>query len=257
MNNIFNLNRFGRLFIKHTAEHYRSYLMSLSVLLGVMILGGCFIVYMIDIPMEVQMQLAIFTMVLVLAGTIFTSTVFADIGDNKSAITSLTLPASHFEKYLVAWLYSYLFFLVIYTACFYMVMLLLTTIKHFPGQHTEILNIFYKGGGFQICLVYAFLHSVTFCGAIFFEKLHFIKTAFIFFIGIAILIIGNNIVQQAMLGRNVVMNAPFGGVRFMENNKMADINITGEMLVYNLTLLSALSFIFWTAAFFRLKEKQV
>ncbi len=257
MNNTFNLNRFGRLFIKHTIEHYKNYLMSLSVLLGVMILGGSFIVYMIDIPMEVQMQLALFAIMLVLAGTIFTSTVFADIGDNKKAITSLTLPAAHFEKYLVAWLYSYLFFLAIYTICFYLVMLFLTAIKHFPGQHTEIFNIFHKDGGYQIYLFYAFLHSIAFCGAIFFQKLHFIKTAFIFFIGIAILIIGNNMIQQEMLGRNVMMNAPFGGVRFIENNRAAYIGITNGQQAYILMLLGAIALVFWIAAYFRLKEKQV
>src|ERR1700735_3627414 len=107
MNNIFNVNRFCRVFIKHTVEHFKSYLMSLTVLIGVMLLGGSFITYMIfDSFMPIAMQSVLFVSILLLAGTIFTSTIFADMGDNKKAIASLTLPASHFEKYLVAWLYS-------------------------------------------------------------------------------------------------------------------------------------------------------
>ena len=37
-------------------------------------------------------------------------------------------------------------------------------------------------------LVFAFLHAIAFFGAVYFEKLHFIKTAFTFFIIIAVLI---------------------------------------------------------------------
>src|SRR5665213_2760957 len=107
MNNTFNLTRFGRLFVKHTVEHYKSYLMSLAVLMGVMLLGDGFITYLIPGDfMDAGMQSALFMSVLLLAGTIFASTIFADLGDNKKAMASLTLPASHFEKYLVAWLYS-------------------------------------------------------------------------------------------------------------------------------------------------------
>src|ERR1700748_3583700 len=98
MNNIFNLNRFGRLFIKHTAEHYKNYLMSLIVLIGILVLSGSFLVYMIKIPIDKGFQTAMFMATLVLAGSFFTSTVFADLGDKKKAIGVLTLPASHFEK---------------------------------------------------------------------------------------------------------------------------------------------------------------
>jgi hypothetical protein len=255
MNNIFNINRFGRLFVKHTVEHYKGYLMSLSVLLGVMLLGGSFIVYMIEVPMESNLQLAIFGIVLLLAGTMFTSTIFADFGDKNKAMTALTLPASHFEKFLVAWLYSFGLFVVIYTGCFYLVMLFLVSVKHFPGQHEGILNIFHRDW-FPLYLLFAFMHSIAFCGAIFFKKLHFIKTAFIFFIGLAILIVVNKGFQQILLGKDVMMNIPFGGVRFTDNNKV-DINLTAAQETNIYLLLGGLALIFWTAAYFRLKEKQV
>ena len=257
MSNIFNINRFGRLFIKHTSEHYKSYLMSVLVLLGVMLLGGSFIVYMLNAPMTIGMQTALFTGVLLLAGTIFTSTVFADLGESKKAIVWLTLPASHFEKYLVVWLYSFLFLIVIYTCCFYIVLFFLTSIKHFPNEHTEILDLFDRGGGLQVFLLYAFLHSIAFYGAICFEKLHFIKTAFIFFIGIALLIIINHLIQYGILGREIMMNVPFGGARFMENNQEREINITIGQQWHMLTLIGVLACVFWVAAYFRLKEKQV
>jgi hypothetical protein len=257
MNNIFDINRFGRVFIKHTIEHYQSYLMSVLVLLGVMLLGGSFIVYMLDAPMEIGMQTALFTSILFLAGTIFTSTVFADLGDRKKAIVWLTLPASHFEKFLVLWLYSFFFLIVIYTSCFYFVLLFLTSIKHFPNSHPEIFDSFYRGGGLQVFLLYAFLHSIAFYGAICFEKLHFIKTAFIFFIGIALLIIVNHLIQYGMFGKGTMMDVPFGGARFIENNQEREINIMVGRQQHMLTLIGVLAGIFWVAAYYRLKEKQV
>ena len=257
MNNIFNIKRFSQLFIKHTVEHYKSYVMSLLVLLGVMLLGGCFLVYMINAPMELGLQTALFTGILLLAGTIFTSTIFSDLGDKNKAMAWLTLPASHFEKYLVAWLFSYLIFIITYTSCFYLIIIFLTSIKHFPGRQTEIFDPFNQGGGFQVFILYALLHSIAFCGAVYFKKLHFIKAAFVFFIGLAFLIVVNNIIQHAMLGAKVMMNVPFGGISFMENNAVQEINITIAQQGHILTLVSVLTCIFWAAAYYRLKEKQV
>lgn len=56
MNKTFNINRFGRLFKKHSKEHYRNYLMSVGVLVGVMLLGGSFLVYMADVQLDKNLQ---------------------------------------------------------------------------------------------------------------------------------------------------------------------------------------------------------
>ncbi len=192
MNKIFNPVRFGRLFIKHTTEHYKGYLMALGVLIGVMVLGGSFLVYMIDAPLDHSTQSGLFLVILLIAGTIFTSTIFADLGDKKKAIAYLTLPASHFEKYLVAWLYSFLVFLVIYTVSFFFVALFLLNVKHVPGQAGGVINLLQKQH-LQFGLIYAFLHAIAFWGAIYFNKLHFIKTGFVFFVFMGLLILFNKI----------------------------------------------------------------
>ena len=260
MNNIFNINRFGRLFIKHTVEHYKSYLMSLTVLLGVMLLGGGFITYLIPgDSMDVGMQTALFTSVLLLAGSIFASTIFADLGDNKKAMASLTLPASHFEKYLVAWLYSVLIFVIVFTAGFYLILLFLVNLKHFSGPTPEIFNVFNSTNdvGFQMYLLFALLQSIAFYGAICFKKLHFIKTAFAFFIVIAILVLTNQVLLSILLRRSVLPTMPFGMLRFMENNQEKAISLGQHQGDYALCLITILIIIFWVAAYYRLKEKQV
>ena len=257
MKKIFNPVRFGKLFIKHTTEHYKSYLMALGVLVGVLVLGGSFLVYIIDAPLDRVAQSALFVIILMLAGTVYTSTIFSDLGDKKKAIAYLTLPASHFEKWLVAWVYSFLAFLVIYTTSFYLVALFLLNIKHVPGQAEGVINLLQKPH-LQMVLIYAFLHSIAFWGAVYFNKLHFIKTAFVLFVFMGLLILFNKIVLTAMTGRNVDMAPPFGTLRFPESGRQVDISLPdareNPILFF---LIVALTLILWVAAYYRLKEKQV
>ncbi len=255
MNYNFNFGRFVRLFLKHTAEHYKSYLMSLAVLIGVLVLGGCFLVYMVEARLDKNVQSALFVIMLLLAGTIFTSTVLIDLGDRKKAVAWLTLPASHLEKYLVAWVYSLLIFLVVYTASFYLSAVFVVNIKKFDDHSYGVLNIFDKRI-FQICLIYAFLHSLALYGAVFFDRLHFIKTAFVFFISLSVLVILNKIILSGLLGRAVVSTPPFGNVRFSGSGEEVTLveNLQEPYMTY---LIAVLAVIFWIATYWRLKEKQV
>jgi hypothetical protein len=256
MNKTFSLNRFGRLFKKHTKEHYRNYLMSVAVLVGVMMLGGGFLVYMADVQLDKNLQSFFFSSIMLLAGTIFTSNVFADLGERKKAIAWLVLPASHFEKYLVAWIYSFLLFIIVYTIIFYLALIAALNIQHVHTHRTVILNIF-ENQILQMFLVYAFLHAIAFFGAVYFEKLHFIKTGFAFFIIIAVLILLNKGLLSVFFGRPVDASPPFSNVRFAESGQMVDIKIERQNAPYILYLFIILTFIFWVAAYFRLKEKQV
>jgi hypothetical protein len=262
MNEIFNLKRFGRLFYKHTAEHYKSYLMSVIVLACVLLLGGSLLVFLLNVRMELSLQLVLLGWVVLLTGTIFTSTIFADLGNDKKALGILTLPSSHFEKYLVAWLYSFVVFLVVSIGCFYIVMLFLLHAKHFPGPPMEIFSLFYDVLGFDgnvlfvILILYALFHSIAFFGAIYFKKLHFVKTALVFFLIISILIIFNNITIGYMLHREIIQVVPFTSVGFMENGKYFGLNAQAFVWTGQLVYI-AMAIILWAAAYFRLKEKQV
>jgi hypothetical protein len=231
--------------------------MSLVAMIGVMLLGGSFLVYMVGARMDKKDQSALFMVILLLAGTIFTSTIFADLGDKKKAIPWLLLPASHFEKFLVAWIYSFVVFIIIYTLSFYMVAMVILSIKPLDGYPPEMFDISHSHA-LEMYMVYAFLHSVAICGAIYFEKLHFIKTAFVFFISLGILILINKMLLGAMVGRNVEVAPPFGSLRFTDNGQVNDIMLSYKQNSINIDyLVMVLAVIFWTAAYFRLKEKQV
>lgn len=257
MNNLFNLKRFGRLFVKHTAEHYKSYLMSLTVLIGVMVLGGTFMIYMIPGSMDTGAQSVLFGILLLLAGSIFTSTIFADYGEKKKSITALTLPASHFEKYLLAWLYSFVFFLIIYIGSFYLILFFLLQLKSLPGHPIEIFDVFNNQIGYLMIILFALLHSIVFYGAILYDKLHFIKTAFVFFICFAILILINKIFLSLLLQQDVNPSMPFGNIRLIENSKEIIIKLRRPDHDPVLWVMMVLTLLFWVAAYFRLKEKRV
>jgi len=256
MDSIFNTKRFGMLFIKHTTEHYKAYLMSWAVLVGVMALGGGFLVYMIEAPIETGMQTAMFGSIFFLAGTMFTSTIFADYGDNKKAANLLMLPATTFEKFLVGWLFSYLIFALVFTGTFYAILVILLSVQHIPNFHHEVINVF-EGQLVMVFVLFSLLHSISIFGSIFFKKLHFIKTAFCFFISIGAATLANTAFLQMLLGRRLRSAVPFANVDFEVDGRYNRI-IAGhatDMQVMCLILLIAV--VFWVTTYYKLKEKQV
>ena len=80
MDNQFNLNRFGMLLKKHTTENYKSYLMALAVLIGMLIIVFGLVSHSAG-RLPVDVQRGVFIGFLLFGGTIFTSTIFADLSD--------------------------------------------------------------------------------------------------------------------------------------------------------------------------------
>jgi hypothetical protein len=262
MSDFFSLTRFSRLFIKHSKEYYTKYLMSAVVLIGVMVMGGSFLIYMINTSLDPVFQMLVYAWLLMLGGTIFTSTIFAEYGSKNKVISWLSLPASHFEKYLVAWLYSFLILFLVVTGSFYLVMLFLINAKHFPQQQPELFNLLQKPGALRypllliVLALYSFFHSIAFYGAICFKKLHFIKTAFLFFIAVAVLMLGNKLLYDVLLGKDTIAAMPLTNTAFNENGRITVIGLNANKEMYAMILYLIIAALFWVAAYFRLKEKQ-
>jgi len=255
MNNYFSPKRFSQLFIKHTVEHYRAYLMSASVLAGVFLLGGMFIFYMIQGPMDAGFQTALFAMLMVIAGPIFTSTIFTDFGDKRKAIPALTLPASQLEKFLVSWVYSYVIFLLVYNGIFYLVLSILLNLKQWPGHHPEMLYIF-QDKFYILLIIFSLLQAITMYGAIRFEKLHFIKIGFSFFIFYALLILVNTMFLRVLVGRQIYPATPFAFLNFPDGTNYYSIGLKAQQSAWAFIVLPVVAVLFWIAAYFKLKEKQ-
>ena len=257
MNQQFNSVRFGRLMRKHTAEHLPSYLMGTAVLAGgVLVVLGAF-TYLTRRPLEREMQIVLFLFGLLGAGTLFTTSVFGALGTPRGAAPALLLPASHLEKYVVAWLWSLPIFLVVYTVVFTLVNLLLLQLSS-QGRPYEVYDFAHGTREWLTPLLsYALLHSVALYGAIYFRRLHAVKTAFVVFGTLATVLLLNRQLLQYLLPDSSPI-APFGDVWVGEGRQRVLLALPeGQWHLALAALPLALAGLLWLAAYARLTEKQI
>ncbi len=251
MNQFFSLPRFGRLLRKHTTENLARYALGAAVLLGGMLVVMGFLAYMSG-GIGHAGQAVLFILFLMGAGSFFTSTVLGQFGSGSRAALALTLPASQFEKYLVAWLFSLPVFLVVFTADFYLADWLVLSFSR--GEHS-LLNVFGDAEAvITVGTVFLVLHGVALYGSIFFRQHQFIKTAFVFFLATTVLITINYQVMKGVIGPEFRMAMPLGAVNLLNG---PSVNLTTEQARPILLPLLALLPLLWLAAYARLTEKQL
>ncbi len=260
MNNTFDLQRFGLLLSKHTKENARTYLLSLAVLMAILSSFLTFATFANDGYLGPHVQATFYLVFKVLSGAMFTSVIFSDYGSKKKAIPLLTLPVPNLERYLVSWIYSYVIFQVLYTLCFYFIDFTILSIANLTAvQKNEVVNIvtvedskFFPG-----LMIFTFIHSIFFIGAIFFEKLHFIKTGFVFFASVLGLILLNAPLLQIIFGGHAEFSAPFDSMRILESGNTIELHPSPATVYIPWILIAVMSLILWVGAYFKLKEKEV
>ena len=257
-NQYFSPARFGRLFARHTAEHLRGYLLTAAVGAGGMLLVMGFVTYLQRSALAPGGQGVFFIVFLLGGGSIFASTVFAQFGDKRPAAGALLLPASHLEKYLVAWLYSAPLFLLVFLPLFYLVNALVAYVGAAPGQTPALLNLFTARQDFADGFWWFFLlNSVFLWGAIYFEKAHFVKTGFVVFLGMAALSVLNYRALLSLLSGEVRFAPPFTGAGLQEGEAFYTLTLPETQTAWLALLPLALAALLWLAAYFRLTEKQL
>ncbi len=257
MNDIFSLSRFGALMRKELAEHYKGYLMAMALLAGAIALWVGVSNALLEKPMETDMQYVIFCIFYLGTGILFTSSIFREIGEKKSTTAILMLPASHFEKFITKWIFSFVFFQLAFVALFYLVMAPMVNTGNFHGHKAILVDVFSRKDLKYIVFIYAIGHSVALWGAIFFRKLHFIKTGFVALTFLLVLATINHFLLTALIGKRMTSVELFGGVRFMDAGNMRYVQLNHGNLSQAALLGCTLILLFWLAAYYRLKEKQV
>lgn len=250
MNQHFNLTRFGRLLRKHTAEHFTSYALGTGVLLGGMLAVMGFLAYLGG-GLSQQQQVILFTLFLLAAGTFFTTTVLVEFGTGSRAALALMLPASQFEKYLVAWVFSLPVFLVVFVADFYLVDWIVINMSRETGT---VANVFADETMVSLLAIFLVLHGVALWGSITFRRQQFIKTGFLLFAVIAGLTAVNYQVLKAVVGPAFRMTLPFTA---MNLNNGPSVSLPDALAHQLLLPLLALIPLLWAAAYARLTEKQI
>lgn len=258
MNNHFNFHRFGLLFRKHTAEHYKTYLLSLAVLQGGMFAVMGFINYMASRPLGPNEQSIFIVLLLPGAGMMFSSTVFAQLGDKKRAIAYLTLPASQLEKYLVGWIYAFPVYLLLFVPAFYLMLSLLLHLDPRVVGEPEMINVLTSSPKLHtLVILYGLLSAVMLIGSAYFDKNHFTKTVFAGILALVLLYNLNKQLAQAMLGRELISVGPFGSVAFSEDDMRFEVGIYEGNEYLITALIVVLALLGWVAAYYKIREKQV
>lgn len=257
MNNTFNIQRFLKLLNKQTKDNYSSYLMSVAVLIGLLAITMGIKALISRGEFSHATQVGFYATFAIIGGAIFTSMVFTDLGDKKKAIPALTLPVSHLEKFLVGWIYSFVIFLLVFTLSFCLVNLIVVNVgnSYLSVKNEFVLPDFKEDHLDMLFVGFSFLHAVTLLGAIFFEKLHLIKSTFALFIFFLLIWLMDQPVAHLIFTEGSLRAVPFVGVAVAEGNNYQMIANEGNNLLY-FTLI-AVTILLWTAAFFKLKEKQV
>ena len=260
-NQTFSFPRFARLFGRHTAEHLPAYLLTAAVGLGLMFVVLGFLTYIQKSAPSPTGQAILFTLFLLAGGMVFASTVFAQFGERRRASVALLLPASHFEKWLVAWLYSLPIFLLVFVPLFYLADAAVVHAGAAPGQAPEVVNLFSASARQQMGAVLWFLtllNGVGLWGAIYFEKAHFIKTGFAVLVLMGVLSVLNHQVLKALVGSADLRPAPpFTNVVFAEGQQFYQVGLPESQANWLAWVPLLLAGLLWVASYFRVTEKQL
>jgi len=257
MNNTFSFKRFFMLLNKHTVEHYRIYLMALGVFAGLLSVVLGIFAYSNAEYVNSGSQFGIFLTFFLFSGCIFTSMIFADLGDKRKAIAMLTLPASSLEKYLVAWFYSFVIFQLVFVGCFYAIDAVFLNVANarraVPAELINLLGPEYN----RIFSAYAILHSICFFGAVFFDRFHLIKTASSFFLFGLILFFLNNLIANSIFDVKIFQSPPFSNLGIEENKVIYTVEPLAVTELYINYMAMVMVGILWLGAYFKLKEREV
>ena len=258
MNQFFNLSRFGRLFSKHTAEHLRTYLMSTVVLLGGTGLVLGYAAYLNPGPFSPRIQAVVFILGLLSSGIFFTSTVLAAFGNQRQATAALMLPASHWEKYLVGWLFALPIFLLVYVGCFYLLDSVVLQLDDWAGARPDFVPLFSDQEKLPTVLgAYAMLSALFMWGSIYFRKQQFIRTAFVLMLGLVVLVACNLQLVRGLVGPQVGSALPFSRVMLHEGNARHTLELGPTPGKWFGLVPVGLLLLGWAGAYARLTEKQI
>jgi len=114
-------------------------------------------------------------------GAVFTSEAFKELKEPNTSVTFLTLPASIFEKFLTAWLFTFpVYFILSYIVYRFSILLLYVIAKSFFVVDFSVGSESWSIIG-TLFFIGFIVHAVFFLGASWFKKLSFFKTLLVLF----------------------------------------------------------------------------
>lgn len=278
-NQHFSMRRWFKLVALHWAGNRKRYLLSVPAMLGLLAIWEGFLVIMNRYnPLDDGMQAVTYYTGLVVVGSLYASTAFSDLGSKSKGIAWLATPASALEKLLCALLFAVFIFFVVYNVVYYLVDIPMVGLGNqlierqhrtwyggFPIQTDAVFNVL-KGmpgdqldGHLHIYVFFFFMvQSAFLLGSVYFERFAFVKTI----VAVLLCILFFSILEERVVGVTIP--------RGWTHSLFSEWTSNGETLrakavrlppLFSIFLVGLLVFgtplVFWVAAYFRIKEKEV
>jgi hypothetical protein len=283
MNQVFDFKRWLLLVGKHWSENSKKYTLSLAAMLALMVIWYSFVLLLEPRnPYPEEMQVATYYIGMAIAGCLYASLFFADLSSGPRAMHFLSVPASHFEKLLTGLFYAVILFFVCYTLIFYLVDFIMISIANGIESSSEArrqagliyekrmfaVNVFtqplgYNHGGTPLYLyflvIYFNVQSAFLLGSVYFPSYSFIKTCIVllllFLFGVFLIgTVLNGLLPDGWFHQGLFSYAIYEeGATEVRGVRLPDwVGVVSKYLA-----MYGFLPIFWTATYFRLKEKEV
>jgi len=244
MNPYFNLKRFLQLLRLEFLSHYKTIIVGTGMWLGVSVLFALLRHHQ-SLPSGF---LELPGLLLPFLGLLFTSQIFYEMQNPQKTTQFLTLPASLFEKLLVKWLYSGIFFFFAAYLLVFLFFKVTPKLIHAP-EFNRIQKYLVKNNIIFLVpfVVYLLLHSVFFLGATYFKRQVFIRTL----LSALLIVLGTFAVFYFgawLLFRNSGLMHP--------GDLFALIEIHPLAYFIRILFLTGIAPLCWFIAWLRLKEKE-
>lgn len=248
MNEIFNFKRFGLLFKEQTSKNLKIFLMG-----SVLVFAVLFILNIILLTTSKNHQINfntrsdIYNVFLYITAFLLSSNWFTYLSKRSPETGNLLLPASAFERILVAFIINIIIFCFIY-------LLICTSVEIILFQEFYILKFLIDSldnyyNNFSILFL---LQSLFLIGSLIFKKAAIIKTGFSIFVILIIFQLINSFTISVVF--RDIPNFINNDVFFNQNSNLSSPIFFQYMQKYLIYLGFPL---IWIASYFKIKEKQV
>ncbi len=275
MNNHFSFSRYFLLLRKFIKENSKSYILILIAGIGIIFLVyGLMIVSNFHNMFPDGSRKLLFTAGLLFGGTLFSASFYGFFSTQAKGIQYLLLPATNGEKLLIGFLFTQIVYLSIFLLGFMGIDYLLCNIYNkfvaIPEWVTEWQLQYYKAQYIyasdtlllkEMIVIYFILTSIAHFGSLSFTKNAFVKTSIIFIILLAGVIYINNKMLIMIIPEEIMPHGKY----FQDSFRIGPTKMPTGIIalperwqaIVTWVIPTFLFISFWTASYFKLKEKQV
>lgn len=256
MNQHFNFRRFWLLIRLDFTENGKGYLISSALFIGLMLLMMTPILATETYHDLLGVLHMITVFLLLLGGSLFTSTIFSAYSTPAKGIPALMIPASRQEKFMAALLINMLFMLAFFFI-FWQLHYVITDLAN-QGLSEDGGRYHYIPAEPRIFFTYCYflIQGAVFLGSIYFPKNAYIKTLGILLVLATVTYIFNHILALQLSDARDVFTFPFSYWKVFNNGTYV-VNFPDAINIMVKAFLGLLVVGLWYITYIRLKEKEI